>query len=174
MSDSAEQEQDLRRRTWYVLHVKPRTEKKTFERLRQLNVFRYLPLFTKSWRVQRRKVVTTVPMFPGYVFTRLNSDERREVLKTQLVVRTIEVMQPRRMIHQLRQIAHAGRLPAELKPVTDFTVGEHVRVKSGPLMGMDGFVRRRGNSTTLVLALEILGQAVETSVNPDDLEKAEV
>lgn len=174
MSDFSEQEANPRTRTWYVLHVKPRTEKKTFDCLRLLKVFRYLPLLTKTRRVQRRKVTTTVPMFPGYVFTRLNPDERREVLKTQFVVRTIKVMQPRLMIHQLRQIVHAGRLPAELKPVTDFDVGEHVRVKSGPFMGMDGFVRRRGNSTTLVLALEILGQAVETSVNPDDLEKVEV
>ena len=35
------------RRTWYVLHVKPRTEKKVDDFLSCLRVFHYLPLVRK-------------------------------------------------------------------------------------------------------------------------------
>ena len=158
-------------RTWYVLHVKPRTEKKVHERLGIMGVFHYLPLYKKVTKVQRRRVVRYLPLFPGYVFTRLFPDERIEILKTQNIVRTIEVNAPRRMIHQLRQIAHAGALPDELRKVERFEVNEHVRVQSGPLRGVEGYVQRVDGVTSIVLLLDILGQAVETRVNPVDLEK---
>ena len=159
-------------RTWYVLHVKPRTEKKAFGYLCRLNVFRHLPLLKKVTKVQRRKVTRYLPLFPGYVFTRLDPDERLTMLKTQLIVRLIEVTQPRQMIHQLRQIAHAGRLPDDLAVAEGFSVGEHVRVKSGPFRGIDGYVQRKGGQTTLVLELSILGRAVEVSISPEDIERA--
>lgn len=76
---------------WYVLHVKPRTEKKVTERLKIFRLWHYLPLYKKTTRVQRRKVVRMLPIFPGYVFARLNPLSRLEVLKTNLVVRVIEV-----------------------------------------------------------------------------------
>ena len=169
--DGENSEQQRRMRIWYVLHVKPRTEKKVFDRLCLMNVFRYLPFRTKITRVQRRKVVRHLPLFPGYVFTRLNADERLTVLKTNHIVRFIEVPQPRQMIHQLRQIAHAGRLPVELQPIESYTPGERVRVKFGPLMGMEGIIQRKGNATTLVLELTILGRALSVTVNPADVEK---
>ena len=168
-----EYESGLRRRTWYVLHVKPRTEKKVLDHLRIIGVFRYVPFFKKVTKVQRKKITRHLPLFPGYVFTKLYPDERLTILKTQHVVRTIVVENPRRMIHQLRQIAHAGKMPVEIRPVTNFTPGEYVRMKTGPFMGLEGCVQRKANAVSLVLMLEILGQAVEVTVDPLDLEKIE-
>lgn len=169
--ENEELEPDRRRRIWYVLHVKPRTEKKAFEFLKRLNVFRYLPLLKKVSKVQRRKVVRYLPLFPGYVFTRLNADERFEMVKTHLVVQTIEVQNARRMIHQLRQIAHASRFPEALREVEHYVPGDRVRIKAGPFMGIEGCVQRKGSQTSLVLELEIIGRAVEVTVSPVDLEK---
>ena len=158
-------------RTWYVLHVKPRTEKRVNEFLSSLRVFHYLPLVRKESKVQRRKVVRHLPVFPGYVFTRLFPEERVRVLRTQQVVRTIAVTNPRRMIHQLRQVEHAGRLQADLRPAESFAAGEYVKVVSGPLRGVEGRVRRVGHATSIVLTVDILGQALEATVNPLDIEK---
>lgn len=162
---------ELFTRTWYVLHVKPRTEKRVDEFLSALRVFHCLPLVKKETRVQRRRVVRYLPVFPGYVFTRLRPDERRRVYGTQQIVRMITVANPRRMIHQLRQIEHASRLPSDLREVTSFEPGEHVRMKSGPFRGIEGYVRRKGTRATLVLELEILGRALEVSVDPADVER---
>lgn len=159
-------------RAWYVLHVKPRTEKKVFDLLRALGVFRYLPLLRKETRVQRRRVVRHLPLFPGYVFTRLAPEERRRVMDAKAVVRFIDVPNPRQMIHQLRQIEHAKRLPGDLRPTTVFKEGELVKVASGPFRGIEGYVRRRGRDTAVVLLIDILGQALEVSLNPEDVEKA--
>ena len=160
----------MRSRTWYVLHVKPRTEKRVDERLAIMRVFHYLPLVRKETRVQRRKVVRHLPVFPGYVFTRLFPEERGEILGTRQIVRTIPVMDPRRMIHQLRQVEHASRLPADIRLAESFSAGEYVKVVSGPLRGLEGQVKRIGAQTSLVLVVEILGRALEATVAPGDLE----
>ena len=159
------------RRTWYVLHVKPRTEKKVVEYLRSYGYFRHLPTYTKISRVQRRKVRRELPLFPGYVFTKLFPDERLKMLQTNLLVNTIKVHEPRKMIHQLRQIVRAGRNGPELRPVHGFKAGDYVRVKFGPLRGTEGYVKREGSHATLCLNVEILGAAVEISISPDDIEK---
>ena len=158
-------------RAWYVLHVKPRTEKAVNDHLAILRVFHYLPLVRKETKVQRRKVVRHIPVFPGYVFTRLFPEERISILRTQHIVRTIEVSDPRRMIHQLRQVEHASRLPADLRLVERFAEGEYVKVVSGPLRGLEGQVRRVGAQTSLILTVDILGRALEAAVAPGDLEK---
>ena len=160
----------MRSRTWYVLHVKPRTEKRVDERLAIMRVFHYLPLVRKETRVQRRKVVRHLPVFPGYVFTRLFPEERGEILGTRQIVRTIPVTDPRRMIHQLRQVEHASRLPADIRLAESFSAGEYVKVVSGPLRGLEGQVKRIGAQTSLVLVVDILGRALEAAVAPGDLE----
>ena len=163
----------MERRAWYVLHVKPRAEKKVDDFLAALRVFHYLPLLRKETRVQRRKVVRFLPVFPGYVFTRLSQEERAQVFGTRNIVRTISVAQPRRMIHQLRQVEHARRLPVDLRLVESFSEGEYVKVVSGPLCGLEGQVRRVGNSATIVLSVDILGRAIEASVDLRDVQHLE-
>ena len=95
------------------------------------------------------------------------------MLQTNLLVRTIPVPNPREMVHQLRQISRATRNAPSLRPVSMFKTGEYVRVKYGPLRGTEGYVKREGPKATLCLNVEILGSAIEVSVSPDDLEKAE-
>ena len=160
------------KRDWFVLHVKPRTEKKVESFLRVYGCFSYLPCWKKVVKRQRRKVVTELPLFPGYVFTRLSPDERMKMLRTNLLVRTIQVDEPRVMIHQLRQVACTLRGERPVKVVHSFKTGDLVRVKHGPLRGAEGYVKREGAQASLVLNVEILGQAVETSISPEDIEKA--
>ena len=161
------------RRAWYVLHVKPRTEKKVFAFLVKYGFYRYLPLWVKVAKVQRRKVRRELPIFPGYVFTKLYPDERTQMLKTNLIVRTIAVPRPREMVHQLRQVARAGRAADAVKPVNPFKAGDYVRVKYGPLRGTEGYVKRDGAHATICLNVDILGSAIEVSISPEDVEKVE-
>ena len=157
---------------WFVLHVKPRTEKKVMIFLRQYKCFCHLPVYVKITKVQRRKVRRELPLFPGYVFTRLSAEDRLNILKTNLIVRTIYVSQPRPMIHQLRQIARASRGTIGMRAMQHmFKAGDYVRVKYGPLRGTEGYVRREGAHATLCLNIEILGASAEVSVSPADIEK---
>ena len=130
----------------YVLHVKPRTEKKVLTYLAAYRCVRYLPLYTKVTKVQRRRVKRELPLFPGYVFACL------------------------KLVHQLRQVSKTTKATANVKVVNPFKAGDFVRLKSGPLFGLTGYVRREGARATIVVNVDILGQAVETSVSPADCE----
>ena len=154
-----------------MLHVKPRTEKKVDDFLSCLRVFHYLPLLRKETKVQRRRVVRELPIFPGYVFARLFPDERLRVLDTKQIVQMVEVGNPRQMVHQLHQVAHAIRLTEDLRIAETYEPGDSVRVVSGPLRGLEGLVRRKDGVASLVLTVDILGRALETSVLQSDLAK---
>ena len=161
------------RRIWYVLHVKPRTEKKVMLYLERYRCFRYLPVIVKVTKLQRRKIRRECPVFPGYVFTRLSPEERVEMLKTNLLVHTIAVTNPRQMIHQLRQVNRATKSASEIRRTNPFKAGDYVRVKFGPMRGMEGYVRREGPNATICLNVEILGAAVEMAISPEEVEKVE-
>lgn len=171
MEEKEIDEADSMRRKWYVLHVKPRTEKKTADYLGRFSLWRYLPLYRKTVRRQRRKIVTELPLFPGYVFTRLNADERLTALRSNFIVRTIEVPFPRKMIHQLRQIRRAERTGQELRTVERFTEGDLVRIVRGHFRGIEGRIKHDGGGTTVILNIEILGQAVALVIAPSDCAK---
>lgn len=159
-------------REWYVLQVKPRAEKKTVRYLVEYGCWRHLPLYTKVTRVQRRKVRRQLPLFPGYVFSRLDPDERYKMLQTNLVIKTIRVTRAREMIHQLRQVARVSKNTTQLKALSQtFHEGEMVRVVSGPMRGTEGVVKYSEGRTSICLNVEILGAAVEVSIAPDEIEK---
>ncbi len=158
------------KRDWFVLHVKPRTEKKVVDFLKVYGYFRHLPVYIKVRKVQRRKVKTEMPLFPGYVFTKLYPDERIRMLKTNLIVHTIHVGNPREMVHQLRQIARAGKAAPQMRPVHPFKEGDYVRIKYGPMRGTEGYFKREGAKASICLNVEILGQAVEMEVSSEDVE----
>ncbi len=159
------------RRWWYVLHVKPRTEKKVASYLRILKCIHHLPLYVKVTRVQRRKVRRELPVFPGYVFARLPPDMRLAILRTNHIVRTIPIFNPRETVRQLRQVERVSKKTDKFTVSPDlFKVGDFVRVKYGPFCGMTGYVKRKGSQATICLNIDILGTSVETAVSPNDLE----
>ena len=171
---AADAQENPAARKWYVLHVKPRTEKKVMGYLSLSRGFRYLPLYVKVTKVQRRKVRHELPIFPGYVFAHLSHDERIAVLRSNLLVHTILVPYPREMIHQLRQVARASKVSeGKIRPSNPFKAGDYVRVKYGPMRGTEGYVKRDGAHATICLNVEILGSAVEVSISPEDVEKVE-
>ena len=127
---------------------------------------------TSSESAVSRKVRVQMPLFPGYVFTRLSPEERIRMLQTNLLVRTIYVDRPRTMIHQLRQVNRATKRPAEMKRIAGtFKAGEYVRVVSGLMRGTEGYVKYDGTKAVLCLNVEILGQCVEVVVSPDCVER---
>ena len=160
------------KRDWYVLHVKPRTEKKVARYFECYRFFCHLPLYVKVVKVQRRKVRRKLPVFPGYVFTKLFPDERITALKTNLIVNAIHVPHPRRMIHQLRQVENVSKgIVNEFRVTEMFSAGDYVRITSGPFRGTEGYIKRAGREAKLCLNVDMVGRAIEIAVSPTDVEK---
>ena len=52
-----------------------------------------------------------------------------------------------------------------------FKSGDKVRVTHGPFYGVEGYIRRDEGGTSVILNVDILGQAVAVSISPSDCEK---
>src|SRR6516165_139504 len=58
---------------WWVLHTRPRAEKSLARRLLRTATPFFLPLRKRQWRHRGRLLCSYVPLFPGYVFLRSDS-----------------------------------------------------------------------------------------------------
>ena len=158
-------------RHWCVLHVKPRTEKKTAEYLKRYKLWYILPLFKKKVCRQRRKVITELPIFPGYVIAKLNAYDRVTMMKTNLIVATIKVNDEKLLIRQLHNVIRVSRTGAAVRKMELLKEGDRIRVKTGPFAGVEGFVVRDEGKINIVINVEMLGQAISVTLSPNDCEK---
>ena len=133
-------------------------------------IWNYLPVYVNVLKIQRRTVRSEIPIFPSYLIARMDSAERVQALRSNLVMQTIPIDKPREVIHQLRQIVRASRGEQELKNVPMANGdGKLARIKSGPMMGLEGYVMKRGETFTVVVNMEALGTAIEVVVSPEDI-----
>ncbi len=155
---------------WKVLFVKPRAEKKVAEYCALYNIPCYLPLREKTRVIQRRKVTTRLPVFPGYVFAKFPLSQRLQLLETNLLVRILEPLQPRRMLRELIMVRRALRADPTLKPSKRLETGRLVRITSGPFQGVEGRVARMAGLLKVVLNIDMIGQAVAVTAELDQVE----
>lgn len=159
---------------WYALYTRSNFEKRVAVELAAKRVENYLPLVEQvhQWKDRRKRV--EVPVFPGYVFVRLEDSHtaRLEVLRTAGCVRIlgqgdrIEPV-PEPEIESIRRLLKA-RVPCFAHPF--LKEGAWVRVKSGPLREIEGLLVRVKSKTRLVLSVALLSQSVATEIDVADVE----
>jgi len=152
---------------WKVFFVKPRTEKKVTEYCKLFGIRYYLPLRRKTRIVQRRKVTVEVPLFPGYVFVRLPPAQRLQMLQSNLLVRILEPLKPRKLLRDLVMVRRALRVNPSLETTRPLTKGKRVRINAGPFRGLEGIVARLSSKMKVVLNVEMIGQATSIAIESD-------
>jgi transcription antitermination factor NusG len=155
---------------WYVLHLKPRTEKKLAEYSSKLGLSHYLPLRQETKVYQRRKVTVQKPVFPGYFFVAFDQRSRQAILSTNHVVRIMDVTDQRLLLHELAQVRKALDVDATLGAVEALTAGRMVRITAGPFMGVEGMVSGLKGPNAVRLNVDLIGQAIAVEVDKDYLE----
>lgn len=163
---------------WYAIHVRSNFERHVVQYLQgRRGPETYLP--TYSTRSRRPDAAGPIerPLFPGYVFVRLDSldQPRVTVLQAPGVVRLVEfggrtAVVNDAIIASLRIIT-AG--PGTARPHPLLREGQAVRVVGGPFAGAAGRLSRgRGRKPRLVVTLEILGRAAAVPIALEDVEPA--
>jgi len=99
-----------------------------------------------------------VPLFSGYVFLCGAEEARHRALTTNCISRCLTVSDAGRLVEDLRQIQRLIRADVPLTPESRIQSGTPVRVRSGPLMGVEGVVVRRQNKDRLLIAVRFLQQ----------------
>jgi len=160
---------------WYAVHVRSKHEFQVQERLHQTDVEVFLPVVEKlsKWKDRRKRI--TFPLFPGYLFVRIdrNSQEKRAVLKTKGVVRVLctESGEPEPVpddqIASLRRLIDSG---VPLDPHPYLKEGRRVRIRTGPLSGVEGILVQRLGLHILVLSVDILHQGASLRIDASDVE----
>ena len=159
---------------WYALHTRSNFEKRIVTELSAKGIENFLPCYDEVHQWKDRKQKVSVPLFPGYVFSRLDesSGARLSVLRTAGVVRIlgdsggIEPV-PDEQIEAIR-ILLRSKLPCLAYPF--LREGCWVRVRRGPLAGVEGILVRAKGEARLVISVSMLSQSVAVEVDSCNVE----
>jgi transcription antitermination factor NusG len=158
--------------SWYALYTCPRHEKRVAAQIEQRRISCFLPLYRSVRRWKDRRKELELALFPSYVFVQIVPQNRLEVLKVPGVVRLVTFngqpsALPEAEIESLRR-GLAGHV--RMAPHPYLQAGRRVRVKSGPMAGLEGILRRRKDGVRLVVSIEMLARAVAVEVDEADVD----
>ena len=152
---------------WFALQVRAKRELGVAEFLRGRGYKPFLPLSRarKIWSDRIRVVAT--PLFPGYLFCRVNIEDRLPVLSAPGVIRIVgydrsPMPVDESEINAIRAIVASG-LPNEPWPY--LRVGDPVQIKSGPLQGLSGMLLGVKGAHRIVVSVTLLQRSVAVEID---------
>jgi len=157
---------------WVAFYTLSRREKDLMRKLEAAVIPFYAPLIKRRLRSPSgRTRLSFVPLFPGYVFSRVDDDQRRAALATNTVARWLPIGDPAGFVSDLRNIQQLIATDQPLTPEALLEPGQPVRVRSGPLRGLEGTVVKRRGGQRLVVAVRFLSQGASVELEDVDLER---
>jgi transcriptional antiterminator NusG len=156
---------------WYAIWTRSRHEQVVREQLERKGVEAFLPTIPKWSRWKDRKKKIDWPLFPGYCFARFDNRERLPILKCAGVVNIVAfdgdiVPIPDFEIEGIRRLVQSD---LQFDPCPLIREGMMVEVVHGPLKGVVGRLQRKGAHARLILAVDLIGQAVSVEVDAADV-----
>jgi len=161
-------------RSWFAVYTRHRHEKAVAQVIMGKGVEVFLPLYKAVHRWKDRMKDLSLPLFPNYVFVLAGLDQRVAVLSTPGVydfVRLSGVPAPI-PAQELDAVRCAVERGLNVEPHPSLKSGDRVRVKSGPLEGLEGILVRKKNFYRLILSVELLMKSISVEVEACDVERA--
>lgn len=155
---------------WFVAHTRPRCEKKLKDYCLRQGYLVELPCYESVRRYRGKKAVFLKPLFPGYVFLHLQPAHRQSVYQSDYVANLLDVPDQAVFAQQLEDILRALETGLEIRMAPEIGEGTRVRIKHGPLRGLEAWVEKRYGSTTVLLRLDFIGKAAAVKLEAEDLE----
>ena len=160
---------------WYAIHVRSRHEFKVLDRLTKAGIDAFLPVVERLNKWKDRKKLVDFPLFPGYLFVHIHKiyDTMLAILKTPGVVRFIGIIPgepepvPEEQIISLKRIIESKE---SIDPYPYLKEGQRVRIRKGPLAGVEGILVEKAGQHSLVLSVDILRQGLSVKIDASDVE----
>lgn len=153
---------------WLVVTTHPHRELAAIENLRRQNFECYCPMVMKRVRHARRATDVLRPLFPNYVFVRLDSAgvHWAPILSTTGVRSLVRFgTEPGTIsgafIASLRAREVSGRI---VRPDTPFKPGDPVRLIGGPFDGLVAEILELADRDRLIVLMRLLNQTVKVKV----------
>jgi transcriptional antiterminator RfaH len=155
---------------WFVAHTKPRCEKKLAQYCQREAISATLPCYRAAHKYRRKTVVFDKPLFPGYVFLQILDEQRGKVYQSDCLANLLKVFDQEVFRQQLTEILSALDTGLEIRLAPAIGEGMRVKIKSGPMQGIEGWVEERYGMNTVLLRLDFIGQAAALKMEAADLE----
>jgi transcription antitermination factor NusG len=154
---------------WHALYTRHQHENVVAQALSGKGFEVFLPQYRTVHKWKDRHKEIQLPLFPNYVFIRGGLDRMLSIVTTPGVhslvswgARPADI--PAEEIEAVRRLVES---PLQVEPHPFLKCGDLVRIKSGPLEGIEGILVRKTRGFRLVLSVEMLSKsaAVEVDVN---------
>jgi transcription antitermination factor NusG len=157
---------------WFAIWTRSRHEQVVREQLEQKRFEAFLPTITRWSRWKDRKKKIDWPLFPGYCFARFDPANALPILKCTGVVSIVSIAGKPAPIPEYEVDSIRLLIGSELKfdPCPLIREGMMVEVVHGPLRGVVGrLMRKDAKRSSLVLSVDLIGQAVSVEVDAADV-----
>lgn len=154
---------------WHALYVSSRQEKKVQDSLLKKSIEAYTPIMKTMRQWSDRKKMVELPLISGYVFAHISQQEQDRTIQTKgvvnfvrsegkvAVVRDIE-------IERLKQLINLGYQMEAHGISNAYKQGDKVKITSGVLKNIEGFVVESKEGRFIDVLLESIGQSIRVKL----------
>ena len=130
---------------WIAIRSKPRSEKIVSNELNKKGIESFLPLIKKRQQWSDRKKWVEFPLFPSYLFARIELKNSLYIMNTHGVNTIVKfgdkvITVEDKVVNSIKLALEGGY---ELHPMKYFTIGDQVEVIGGPMKGVLGIVENK-------------------------------
>lgn len=162
---------------WYVVRTKTGFEERAIRHLNNQGFETYLPRYRRQVRHARKTKTVLRPLFPGYLFVKLDLGRHRwrSVNGTMGVICLVQFGEtpdevPTTLVDAFRAREDEGGaidlMPSGLKK------GDHVRVRDGALAEYTALLEDMPDNKRVILLLELMGREVRVTAPLESIAKA--
>ena len=157
---------------WHALYTRHQHEKQVAQSLSIKEHDVFLPIYRVAHRWRDRTKHLWLPLFPCYVFIRGGMDRQLQLLTTPGIVGILHssgrpAIVPQEQIDAVRRIVENS---LHVEPHPFLASGDRVRVKVGPLAGVEGILARKKGTSRLIVSMEMLGRSAAVEIDISSVE----
>ena len=152
---------------WFALRVRSHYERVAATHLRDRGFEEFSPSFKAERQWSDRKKQVDQFLFPGYVFCRINPEDRLPVLTIPGAVGLVGFGKgpsaiPENEIESVRKMVGSGLL---VGPWPFLATGQSVLIERGPLTGVEGILQEIKKAYRLVVSINLLQRSVSVELD---------
>lgn len=155
-------------KSWYGVRTRSNCEKVAATALESKTYETYMPTYRARRQWSDRTVEIDRPLFPGYVFCRLDPSERLlPVLTSPGVVSLIgfgnePVPIPETEIEAVKRMLEVGQ---GAEPYPFVREGQRIRITRGSLRGLEGILLKKRSQWRMVISVTLLQRSISIEID---------
>jgi transcription termination/antitermination protein NusG len=158
--------QSVSQELWFAVRVKSRCEKLIANMARDKGFEEFLPLYQCRRHWSDRLKLVEVPLFPGYIFCRIKPERRLPLLTIPGVLHFVGIGKVPIPVDdaEIAAIQAALRSGLSAEPCAFLEAGQRVRLKNGPLAGLEGIIVGDSKEHRIVVSITLLKRSISVAI----------